>query len=53
MNLTDLLPRWGVYVKDNMAYVTDDYDWISAQPVLSGLRVIDVSNPASPTEVGA
>jgi len=33
----------GVYVQDSLAYVADDY---------SGLRIIDVSVPSSPIEVG-
>jgi hypothetical protein len=33
----------GVWVKDNLAYVTSD---------TSGLRIIDVSDPSSPAEVG-
>ncbi|MBC8254828.1 MAG: hypothetical protein H8E35_12500 [Ardenticatenia bacterium] len=41
-----------VAVSGSMAYVADAGSWDGSQYVGSGLRVVDVSNPASPTELG-
>jgi hypothetical protein len=42
----------GVAVEGNYAYIAESRVWDGSQYVGGGLRIIDVSNPAIPTEVG-
>jgi hypothetical protein len=42
-----------VYVAGRYAYVTAKKEWVDGHFVGAGLRVVDVSHPAAPVEVGA